>query len=427
MKVIHSPKRDVECSVVATCLAAGVGLPVSPSVFQTPRFRAVARAIKSLEDAGLPVDMVSVVDRLDSMGLLDEAGGASGVAEVVQFAGKVDNLDLYAGILKEDACVRNLKLVCAEVAASNGKASPADLCGRIQSALDAFGDSKGRCEPVGEITKRVLREIEARHVSKGLIGVPTGLRRLDRVLSGLCPQNLIVLAARPGMGKTALALQVAGHSARCGIPTLVFSLEMSREELVTRLAVQAARVDLARARAGLLQPQELARVLTAGAQVAELPIHIDDTPALTIHEMRYRARRIKPGLILIDYLQLMRPSERADRRDLEIASITAGAKSLAKELGIPVVLLSQLNRDVEKRERKRPVLSDLRDSGSIEQDSDVILFIYRDDYYNPRSEAAGTAEIIVAKHRNGPTGKVTVAWAKESAMFADLEPGEGVG
>lgn len=251
--------------------------------------------------------------------------------------------------------------------------------------------------------------------------IPTGLADYDLITGGLGRGDLVVVAARPGMGKTALALTIARNVAKKGHAVFIASLEMSREQIAQRLLAQEARVDLKNLRFGRLPQEELAHVMKIAPNVAALPILVDDTPAQTDIDIRFKARMHKPDVVIVDYLQLCKPSIKADRRDLEIAEITATMKAIAKECNCPVVLLSQLNREVEKRNNKMPQLSDLRDSGSIEQDADVIVFIYRDEYYNRDTKHPGTALLTVAKQRNGPTGSRTIGFWKHCTEFYCVE------
>jgi replicative DNA helicase len=257
-----------------------------------------------------------------------------------------------------------------------------------------------------------------------MLGLPTDFKELDRLLSGLWPQDLVILAARPGMGKTALALTVALNVAKNGVPVGFFSLEMSKEQLVQRLLAAEAKIDQKRLRTARLEDEDWQKLIDAAGRVSAAPIYINDTPAPSVREIRAKAKRLKGerglGLIVVDYLQLMQSTRRTENRQQEIAEISRSLKGLAKELDLPVLALSQLSRAVEQRQEKRPVMSDLRESGSLEQDADVIMFIYREEYYLKDSEKKGIAEIIVAKQRNGPVGTVELAFLKEYACFVNL-------
>ena len=259
-----------------------------------------------------------------------------------------------------------------------------------------------------------------------ITGVPTGYVDLDERLYGLQPSTLVIVGARPAVGKTAFALGMAAHAAmEARVPTLVFSLEMSHEELTQRLLVSEARVDAGRIRNGRLADSDWPKISQAIARLGDAPLFIDDNPNLTVMEMRAKARRLKAregglGLIIVDYLQLMSSRATAENRQIEVSSISRGLKILARELEVPVVALSQLSRNLEMRADKRPQLADLRESGSLEQDADVVLFLYRDEIYNPESPDRGSAEVIVAKHRNGPTGKCQLAFLDHYTRFANM-------
>ena len=284
-----------------------------------------------------------------------------------------------------------------------------------------------------DLVDKVFEDLTKRYERKELVtGVPTGYHRLDELTAGFQPSDLIIMAGRPSMGKTAFALNVAMRAAVIhNVPTLFFSLEMSMDQLMQRLLCAWGKVDLRNLRRGFLGDEDWSRLYDAANHLSPAPIYIDDTAALGTLEMRARSRRLRGekdiGLIVVDYLQLMRPSKRTDSREQEISDISRNLKALAKELNVPVVALSQLNRKVEERADKRPMLSDLRESGAIEQDADLIIFLYRDDVYNKRDDnpKKGTAEIIIGKQRNGPTGEATLAFLKESTAFEELDSSYG--
>jgi replicative DNA helicase len=280
--------------------------------------------------------------------------------------------------------------------------------------------------PIREMVRDAFQKIQERFESKSAItGTPVGFHAMDRLTSGLQKSDLIILAARPSVGKTAFALNMAVHmAARERVPTAVFSLEMSKEQLVQRMLCMESRVDGGRLRGGFLNDDDWPRLTHAASILSEAPIFIDDTPGLSPFEMRAKCRRLarshQLGCVVVDYLQLMRVKGKSESREREIAEISMSLKSMAKELNIPVIALSQLNRSLESRQDKRPVLSDLRESGSIEQDADIIMFLYRDEVYHPDTDIPGIAEVIVAKHRNGPTGLVKLAFLKEYTRFENL-------
>ncbi len=280
--------------------------------------------------------------------------------------------------------------------------------------------------PIREILQEALAKIEDTYRNKGkTTGVPTGFGDLDRMLSGLQNSDLIILAARPSMGKTALALNIAHYVAgQEGLPVALFSLEMGKEQLVNRILCAEARVDQYRLRSGNLRDEDWERLTEAATKLQDVPLFIDDTGGASLRDIRARAKRMQAerglALLVIDYLQLMNPGRRAENRQQEISQISRGLKELAKELNVPILALSQLSRAVESRENKRPQMSDLRESGSLEQDADVVMFIYREDYYQPDTERKGIAEIVLAKHRNGPVGAVDLGFFKESPRFVSL-------
>jgi replicative DNA helicase len=279
---------------------------------------------------------------------------------------------------------------------------------------------------IKEILLDTFSHLEFLYTNQGAaMGVPTSFSDLDRMCTGLQPSDLIILAGRPGMGKTALGLGI-GYSAalKQNIPVAVFSMEMSREQLVQRILCAEAKVDQHRLRTGDLAEEDWRKLHETKDKIANIPIFIDDTPGITVRQVRAKARQLKAekglGLIVIDYLQLMQASKKVENRQQEISEISRSLKGLAKELNVPVLALAQLSRSVEQRDKKRPIMSDLRESGSLEQDADLVMFIYRDEYYNRDSEKKGIAEIIIAKHRNGPTGYVELGFLKEYTKFVHL-------
>ena len=280
---------------------------------------------------------------------------------------------------------------------------------------------------VGDMIKDTLKTVEKLFERKEMVtGVPSGFKDLDKLTAGLQPSDLIVVAGRPSMGKTAFSLNIGTNAAFAGIGVAIFSLEMAKEQLVLRMLCSEARVNNAKVRSGYLADRDFPKLANAAGRLHEAPIYIDDTPAISVLELRAKARRLvrdrgkKVGLIVIDYLQLMRGMGTAANREQEISEISRSLKALAKELNVPVIAISQLNRRVEDRGDKRPMMADLRESGAIEQDADVIAFIYRDEVYNPNSADKGVAEVIVAKQRNGPTDTVRLAFLNEFTRFEDL-------
>jgi replicative DNA helicase len=343
----------------------------------------------------------------------------------------VPNVDDWSRIIKEKAVLRNMIHAANRIIQScfEAEEEPAVLLDRAEKSIFDIAERRIRQGFIGirEIVKESFRTIDQLSQSKDLLtGLPTGFQDLDARTSGLQKGDLIIVAARPAMGKTSLCLNVAQHaSKKAGETVGVFSLEMSKEQLVLRMLCADARVDAHKLRTGNLQEKDWARLAKAYAELSNSRIFIDDSATLTPLEMRAKARRLKAehglGLLIVDYLQLVSASGRAENRQQEIASVSRSLKGLAKELSIPVVALSQLSRAPEARTEKRPQLSDLRESGALEQDADVVMFIYREEEYKPTDENRGIAEIIIGKQRNGPTGTVKLAFIKEFTRFENLE------
>ncbi len=393
----------------------------------------IYQAMLDLFQENQPQDLLSVRNRLDSKGLLDAAGGTAYLAELTEVVPIAANVEHYAQIVKDKAVLRRLIEKASEIATICYEESLGidETLEAAEAAIFELSDAKIKrsFDPVRDILVDSIKRVEELYNKKQLItGIPTGFPELDNLTAGLQPSDLIIIAGRPSMGKTALALNIAQHAAiREKIPVAIFSLEMSKEQLVMRMLCSEARVDAHRVRTGFLSKSDWPKLHEAAGRVAEAEIYIDDTPAQSVMEMRAKARRLKSanpwlGLIMIDYLQLMRGRGGAERREQEISEISRALKAMAKELDVPVVALSQLNRKVEERTDKRPQMSDLRESGAIEQDADVIAFIYRDEVYNKREDnpRKGIAEIILAKQRNGPTGVVKLAFVGKYSTFAPL-------
>jgi len=391
------------------------------------------RAMERLAAAGEPIDLVTLSEELKRAGELDEVGGYTylvGLAEQTPTAAYAEH---YARIVAEKATLRRLIAAAGEV-----MRLAYDEAGSVEEILDRAGQkilevqkdgSRRDFASMNELVHQTFEHIHKLYENQGVpSGVRTGFRELDQMIGGLEPGSLTIIAARPSMGKTSLALTIAQNAAlKEKVPVGIFSLEMPAIQLVTRIITAEARIDMNRLRQGQLSERDFQRLVDVAGRISEAPIYIDDTPDLTLLELRARARRLasqyKLGLIIVDYLQLMSGaagSVKSENRQQEIAAISRGLKSLARELDLPVVALSQLSRAVESRPNKRPMLSDLRESGSIEQDADLVLFIYRDEYYNPHSEKAGIAEIIVGKQRNGPTGTVELQFHAAHVRFNDL-------
>src|SRR5664280_1265871 len=389
-------------------------------------------AITSLFSRGEPADWVTVTEELRRRELLETIGDPSVFVSLQANTPSIGNAEYYARIIEELALLRRLVSVAGEIT-ELGYSVPADVSNVLDRAESLVFDVAQRrvvdsMTPLQDLLGDGLDHLQRLYdQGDSITGLATGYTDLDELLSGLQPSNLIVVGARPSMGKTAFALGLVAHAGiKLHVPTLLFSLEMSHMELTQRLLGSEARVDANRMRTGNLREADWAKVGNAISRMSEAPIFIDDNPNLTVMDIRARARRLKSrehglGLVVVDYLQLMTGRNNAENRQVEVSEISRGLKILARELEVPVVALSQLSRGLEQRQDKRPMLADLRESGSIEQDSDVVMFIYRDEIYNPEStESQGTAEIIVAKHRNGPTGVQRLAFIGHHTRFDNM-------
>ena len=389
--------------------------------------RLIFRAIQELAEARKPFDAVTLSEWLDNAGQLADAGGMAYLGEIAHNTPSAANIATYAGIVRDKAMERRLVQVAARIGEiAHGAGETAEKIDEAQALVMAVAE-QGRRAGTGpraarDLVPGVIEVLDERAAAGGTIhGLPTGWIDLDRQTAGLHPGDLVIVAGRPSMGKTMLALNIAEHVALAGTGVLVFSLEMTADQLLERLIASLEQLDFQRLRAADLDESEWARVTRATTRLQKMPLFIDDTPALTPTELRARARRHKRehglGLIVIDYLQLMRAPGAGENRNLEVTRISQSLKALAKELNVPVVALSQLNRSLQQRNNKRPRMSDLRDSGSIEQDADVIFMLYRDEVYNEDSPAKGIAEVIIGKQRNGPTGTVYLTFRGEVMRF----------
>lgn len=402
--------------------------------FYRVEHRVLFRAILQLSHKNQPFDVVTLLDTLKSNQQLDDAGGEVYLFELAHNTPSVANVTAYADIVREKSVQRQLITIANEIADSayhpNGREVP-ELLDFAENKVFAIAEqtaSEGGPEIIKSVLVKALEKIDTLyHSGDAITGLATGLKELDQLTSGLQPSDLIIVAGRPSMGKTTLVMNIAEHAAiKANKPVLVFSMEMPADSLAMRMMSSLGRIDQHRIRTGKLSDDDWPRVTSAVHMLSEAMLFIDDTPALSPAEMRARARRLAKehgqlGLIVVDYLQLMKVAGfKADNRTAEISEISRSLKALAKELQVPVIALSQLNRSLEQRQDKRPVMSDLRESGAIEQDADIICFIYRDEVYNEDSPDKGCAEIIIAKQRNGPIGKVRVAFLGQYTRFEDL-------
>jgi replicative DNA helicase len=395
--------------------------------------RKIFQAIIELYQHNEPSDLVTITTKLKSNNELEEIGGAAYLASLVDRVPSAANVSSYARIVREKSVLRRL-IEGATLIAENGYKDEGNVDECVDTAEKIIFDIAQKrlrqgFASVKDVVKDSFKAIEQLYERKELItGVPTGYKELDRITCGFQRSDLIIVAGRPSMGKTAFALNICEHAAiESGSICAIFSLEMSKEQLVQRMLCSRAEVDASKLRGGFLSESDWPKLTRAAGLLSEAPIFIDDTPAINVLELRAKARRLQMNhglsLIVVDYLQLMRGIGRIESREREISEISRALKALAKELSIPVVALSQLNRGVEARQDKRPQLSDLRESGAIEQDADVIAFVYRDEMYNRESPDAGKAEIIIGKQRNGPTGKVMLAFRGNITRFDDLAHG----
>jgi replicative DNA helicase len=403
---------------------------LEPSAFYQPSHRLIFSTMLDLSERGEPIDIVTLTDRLRSAGSLDKAGGPDYIPTLADEVPTSAGVANYAKIVKEKATLRNLIETSSEIVQDCFDA-PGDvdqLLDEAERRIFAISEERIRSGflSMKEIVKSSFKTIESLYEKKEHItGVPSGFADIDELTSGFQSSDLIIIAGRPSMGKTAFCLNVAQYaSMQKQLTVAVFSLEMAKEQLVMRMLCSEARIDAHRLRSGFLGQTDWPKLSTAAGRLADAAIYIDDTPALTSMEMRAKTRRLKADkgldLVIVDYLQLMSSRSRSDSREQEISEISRSLKALAKELGVPVVALSQLNRGVESRMDKRPILADLRESGAIEQDADVIIFIYRDEVYNKESMEKGIAEIIIGKQRNGPVGTRKLTWLDKYTRFEDL-------
>lgn len=438
----HVPPQnlDAEESVLGAALLSAGAVGVCSEILRADQFyRAshglIYQAALDLYANGDPVDAITVSDELDRRGQLEAVGGRIRINELAAIVPAGSNAAHYARIVVEHARMRALAAAGAEIAAlAHDRHGTADeVVDQAEQALfRAAHNTSGRdlAQVAGATREALDRVVAAADRDNPIVGVPTGFLWFDRITTGLLPGNLVVAAGRPSMGKSGLALGVAAHaSLRADVPAAVFTLEMSRSEVVARLLSSEALIDSTKLRTGRLAPDEWRALHAASARIAEAPLYLDDTPVPTVTEIRSKARRLKMreprlGLVVVDYLQLVGGGAVApESRVQEVSQISRALKALARDLDLPIIAVSQLSRAPEQRHDKRPVLSDLRESGSIEQDADLVLLVYRDDYYHPDdTDAPGVAEVNIAKHRNGPTQVVKLAFQREYARFSNLDP-----
>ena len=410
---------------------------VAAGDFYRPEHRAIFRQIALLVDRGEPVDVITVADRLLATGELDAAGGHTYIAELAEQTPTASNVRAYAKAVRERSVLRQLITAAQDIASAGfnpeGRSSEelVDEAERLIMQISEGGQKAGGPQAMGSLLTGALERIEELYNTGGdITGLTTGFIDLDRMTSGLQSSDLVIVAGRPSMGKTSFAMNLVENAAMVSErPIMVFSMEMPAEQLVIRMLSSLGRIDQSRVRTGKLEQDDWPKLSNATAKLKDTHIFIDDTPALTPTELRSRVRKLireqgDLGMIMVDYLQLMRVAGTNEGRTAEISEISRSLKEIAKEFRCPVVALSQLNRSLEQRPNKRPVNSDLRESGAIEQDADVIMFIYRDEVYNEDSPDKGVAEIIIGKQRNGPIGSCRLSFQGKFTRFENLARGD---
>ncbi|MGZ4106352.1 MAG: replicative DNA helicase, partial [Tumebacillaceae bacterium] len=407
-----------------------------PFDFYRKTHQMIYEAMLKVAESGEPVDLVTVTAELQDAGQIEEIGGVAYLANLANSVPTAANVDHYSALVREKSVMRRLINTATKIATTGyeGGVDVAEMIDdaekRILEITQAGAISKG-FTPIKDVLLNTFERIEFLFSNKGgVTGIPSGYPDLDKMTSGFQRSDLIILAARPAVGKTAFALNVAQNIAvRAGETVAIFSLEMGKEQLVQRMLCAEANIDAGKMRTGFLEEDDWPKLTMAVGTLSEAPIFIDDTPGITVHDIRAKCRRLKAehgiGLILIDYLQLIQGRGKGDNRQQEVSEISRTLKLIARELNVPVIALSQLSRSVEQRQDKRPMMSDLRESGSIEQDADIVSFLYRDDYYNPESERKNIIEVIIAKQRSGPTGTVELVFLKNFNKFVSLERAPG--
>ncbi len=434
---LDAERAVIGAMLVSEAAVSVVGESLAAEDFYSETHRVLYGAMMRLYSRGEPIDQLTLSDELRSVGEFDRIGGRQYVFRLVESVPTAANAARYAEIVRGKALLRAVIDAGSRIQ-QEAFAEPEDVTQALDAAEQLIYSVSNRqlkehLAPVSELAPGALERIQRLYEAEGEVtGVETGFEDLDRLTTGFHKSDLVVLAARPAMGKTAMALNAIWHAAGArGLPVAIFSLEMSKEQLVQRLISQITRIRTQDLRSGNVRAEDWPKLVRGIAEVSRAPIWIDDTAGVTLMEMRAKVRRLASrlsaqdetplSLVVVDYLQLMvGQGARSENRQQEIAEISRGLKVLARDLDVPVLAIAQLSRAVEQRHDKRPLLSDLRDSGAIEQDADMVMFLYRDEYYNPDSDDKGIAEIIVGKHRNGPTGKVQLAWLEQYTKFASL-------
>lgn len=433
------PPHDVEAeqAILGSMLTDKDSVIAAMEVLKAEDFyrednKSIYEAMLSLYGRAEPIDIITVKSELVSIGKFDQIGGLEYLATLPEKVPTTTNVDKYIKIVEEKSLLRNLIKTANDIIAAGYDQTEEveDIMNIAEKRIFDIMQNKSTkgFTPIKDVLVGTFSELERLYNQKGYItGVETGFNDLDYKTSGFHKSDLIIIAARPAMGKSAFAINIATHAAaNNNVPVVIFNLEMSKEQVANRILCSEAMVDSNKIRTGKIDDNEWVKLANASGRLAEAPIYIDDTPGISIMEIRARCRKLKLekgiGLVVIDYLQLVQGSgKKNSSREQEISEISRSLKILAKELEIPVIALSQLSRGAEKRDDKRPMLSDLRESGAIEQDADIVMFLYRDDYYNENSEKKNIAEIILAKHRGGSTGTVELLWLGNYTKFANIE------
>src|SRR5215210_2584473 len=436
---LEAERAVIGAMLVSETAVAAVAERLAAEDFYSEVHRIIYGAMMRLYSRGEPIDQLTLTNELRSVNEFERIGGRPYVFQIVESVPTAANAGRYADIVRGKALLRAIIDVGSRIT-EDAFREPEDVSEALDSAEQlVYGVSnrtlREHLAPVSELAPGALEMIQRLYEQEGEVtGVETGFEDLDRLTTGFHRSDLIILAARPAMGKTAMALNAIWHaSGEKKLPVAIFSLEMSKEQLVQRLISQTTRIPAQALRSGNVKAEDWPKLVRGVAEVSRAPIWIDDTAGVTLMEIRAKVRRLASqlnvagemplSLVVVDYLQLMVGGEarnRAENRQQEIAEISRGLKVLARDLDVPVLAIAQLSRAVEARHDKRPLLSDLRDSGAIEQDADMVMFLYRDEYYNPDSDDKGIAEVIVGKHRNGPTGKIQLAWMEQYTKFASL-------
>ena len=435
IKKIMPHDTEAETSVLGSMLmdvkAVDAALEIlTAEDFYTRSNGVIFEAMRQIHTEGSPIDPVTLSARLKEMNVPDELAGTDHIRELLESVPTSANIKYYARIVHEKSLLRKLIRTCEDIASDcyKGTESVEAIMDEAEKEIFSLVRS-GKTEdfvPVSEIVIAALAKIEEAAKTKGgITGLSTGFKDLDLMTTGLQKSDFILVAARPSMGKTAFALSILDYVVcRKDQSAAIFSLEMSKEQLINRLFAMEARIDAQKIRSGNLEDEEWESLMESAEVIGGSKLIIDDTPGLTVTELRSKCRKYKLdhdiSLVVVDYIQLMSSGSRAESRQQELSDISRSLKSLARELDIPIIALSQLNRSVETRADHRPMMSDIRESGAIEQDADVIMFLYRDDYYNPETDERNVAEVIIAKQRNGPTGTIKLTWQPKYTRFVNM-------